>query len=133
MTSSVVSPWAFSCIQENPRLFCDVTNLVEAPIACGLSLQNLLCPQAGMFSRQLSLLCRENQIHAETIPRQTESHQLSCCTPRRKKWPWGRPSESWTGEGVLPGGSGLELVLLGVGLMIWSLNLPKWLTQTQQF
>lgn len=35
--------------------------------------------------------------------------------------------------GKLPGGGWLELVLLGIGLMIWSLCLPIWQTQTQQF
>lgn len=30
-------------------------------------------------------------------------------------------------------GGWLELVLPGVGLMIWNLSLPKWQTQTQQF
>lgn len=46
---------------------------------------------------------------------------------------WRRSSEYWAGQGELPGGGWLELVLPGLGRMIWSLSLPKWLTQTQQF
>lgn len=46
---------------------------------------------------------------------------------------WRRSGEYWAGQGELPGGGWLALVLPGVGRVIQSLSLPRWLTQTQQF
>ena len=67
---------------------------------------------------------RKNRIQTETRPRQNEA-VLSCWETGRKKWSWGRHSESW--ERVR------ELVLPRVGLMIWILDITQWQNQRQEF
>jgi len=71
-----------------------------------------------MFSRIRSLFRRDNHIHAETRPRQREVSLLSHRRIRQMERSGRRSSEYWAGQGELPGGGWLELVLPGVGRMI---------------
>ena len=106
------------------------------PTACGLFLQSLLGSEAGMLSMLRRIFRRDNRIQTETRPRekrQKESGLLSCWETRRRKWSWGRHSESWARVRELPGRGGFKRVLLGVGLMIWILDITQWQNQSQEF
>ena len=106
------------------------------PTACGLFLQSLLGSEAGMLSMLRRIFRRENRIQTETRPRQKrqkEAGLLSCWETRRKKWSWGRHSESWARVRELPGRGGLRRVLPVVGLKIWILDITQWQTQIQEF
>ena len=71
---------------------------------------------------------RDNRIQTETRPRQKrqkEAGLLSCWETRRKKWSWGRHSESGARVRELPGRTGLKQVIPGVGIMILILYITQ--------
>jgi hypothetical protein len=113
-------------IQENPRIFCDVASVVVTSAACGVFLQILMGSQAGMLSMLLRVFRRDTRIHTDSRPRQKEVGRPSWWERARNNWSWRRHSESWAKFRELPGGCGLQLVLPGIGIVIWILQIPQW-------
>lgn len=107
-------------------MFSDVTSVVVTRVACEGFHQILMGSQAGMLSMLLRVFWRENRIHTDTRPRQKEAGRPSWWERARNNWSWRRHSESWARFGELPGGCGLQLVLPGIGIVIWILQIPQW-------
>lgn len=114
-------------------MFSDVTSVVVTRVACEGFHQILMGSQAGMLSMLLRVFWRENIIQTETRSRQKDTVPLSCWERARKNWSWRRHSETWARLGELPGGCGLELVLAGIWRLIWILQIPQWLNQSQEY
>nr|XP_042136294.1 uncharacterized protein LOC121820876 isoform X3 [Peromyscus maniculatus bairdii] len=69
-----------------------------------------------MLSRLNRILGRQDGEHRETKGRQKEDGLQSPCHTSRKRWFWGKHSESWERDGELPEGGRLQLILPGVRL-----------------
>ena len=107
-------------------MFSDVTSVVVTRVACEGFHQILMGSQAGMLSMLLRVFQRENRIHTDTRPRQKDAGRPSWWERARNNWSWRRHSESWARFGELPEGCGLQLVLPGIGIVIWILQILQW-------
>ena len=92
---------------------------MATPTALEAFVQCLCGSPTAMLMRLNRLLGRQDGERRETRERPREDGLQSPSHTSRKKWFWGKRSESWAGDRELPEGGRLKLILSGVGLRRW--------------